>query len=107
VWVQHLGKSKQERGVTDEDSKGRKCLNEKERHHGSDGRDRSLWRAPRFSTFDDAVMLACLTALAHVLARRKSTFHLMRIGVIGTSENRADGRCKTGRSRFREMSAPH
>ena len=59
--------------------KARKYSSKKEHHHGSDGRDRSLWRTSRLSAFNNAVMLACLTALANIFARRKKAFHLIEI----------------------------
>ena len=44
------------------------------RREGGDG---SLWGTSWFSAFDNTIMLARSAALAHVLARRKITFHLM------------------------------
>jgi len=55
-----------------------------------------IWRTPGFSAFDNAVMLACLTALAHVLARRKSAFHLETLAVgTCTGESIRTGHVRT------------
>ena len=64
---------------TDRYLKARKYPNKNEHHHGSDKRDRSLWRTSRLSAFNNAVMLAYLTALAHVFTRKKKAFHLIEI----------------------------
>ena len=48
-----------------------------------EGGDGSLWGASGFSAFDNTVVLARFAALAHVLAWRKITFHLMEHTKIG------------------------
>ena len=59
--------------------KARKCLNKNEHHNGSDKTDRSLWRNSGLLAFNNAVLLACLTALAHVFTRKKKAFHLIEV----------------------------
>ena len=58
--------------------KARKCPNKNE-HHGSDKTNRSLWRTSGLLAFNNAVLPACLTALAHVFTRKKKAFHLIEI----------------------------
>lgn len=50
---------------------------------GGEGGDGSLWGTSGLSAFDNTVVLARFAALAHVLAWRKITFHLMEHTKIG------------------------
>jgi len=51
-----------------------------------------VWRTSRLSAFNDAVMLACLTALAHVFTRKKKAFHLETLAIgAGTGAEHAAG----------------
>lgn len=65
---------------------------------GKRGED-SLWGTSGFSAFDNTVMLARSTALAHVLARRKVTFHLI--------ERTRSGLFELGTRIRQEVRTPH